>query len=62
MIVRLILSWTPATTNEAGDILLQTSGQIMQGIRTRGQTLIITDVDAHSMRYLGPHRMCYSNH
>jgi hypothetical protein len=52
--------WTPATTNEAGDILLQTSGQIMQGIRTRGQTLIITDVDAHAMRYLGPPYV-YSN-
>jgi len=46
--------WTPAATNEAGDIDLQTSGQIMQGIRTRGQTLIITDTDAHTARYLGP--------
>jgi hypothetical protein len=32
----------------------------MQGIRTRGQTLIITDVDAHTMRYLGPPYV-YSN-
>lgn len=47
-------TWTPAATNEAGDIELQTSGQIMQGIRTRGQTLILTDVDAHRARYLGP--------
>ena len=46
--------WVPAATNEAGDIELQTTGQIMQGVRTRGQTLIITDVDAHAMRYLGP--------
>lgn len=46
--------WTPAATNEAGDIELQTAGQIMQGIRTRGQTLIITDTDAHTARYLGP--------
>ena len=46
--------WTPAATNEAGDIELQTNGQIMQGIRTRGQTLIITDTDAHTARYLGP--------
>ena len=45
--------WTPAATNEAGDIELQTSGQIMQGIRTRGQTLIITDIDAHSATYIG---------
>lgn len=46
--------WTPAVTNEAGDILLQTTGQIMQGIKTRGQTLIITDSDAFSAKYLGP--------
>ena len=37
---------------EAGDMSL-TTGQIMQAIRTRGQTLVITDVDAHAMRYLG---------
>lgn len=47
-------TWTPASTNQAGDIELQTSGQIMQGIRTRGQTLIITDTDAHTARYTGP--------
>ena len=46
--------WTPATTNEAGDIELQTSGQIMLGIKTRGQTLILTDQDAHSATYQGP--------
>lgn len=45
--------WAPAATNEAGDIELQTSGQIMQGIRTRGQSLIITDIDAHSVTYIG---------
>jgi hypothetical protein len=46
--------WTPAATNEAGDIILQTSGQIMAGVRTRGQTLILTDIDAHSASYQGP--------
>ena len=46
--------WTPAATNEAGDIELQTSGQIMLATRTKGQTLIITDVDAHTARYQGP--------
>jgi hypothetical protein len=45
--------WTPAATNEAGDIELATSGQIMQGIRTRGQALILTDLDAHSVTYIG---------
>ncbi len=47
-------TWTPAATNEAGDIELQTSGQIETAIRTRGQTLIITDIDAHTARYIGP--------
>lgn len=46
--------WTAAATNEAGDIELQTSGQIMQAIRARGQTLILTDMDAHTATYQGP--------
>ena len=46
--------WTPAATNEAGDILLQTTGQIMQGLKTRGQTLIITDTSCFSAQYIGP--------
>ena len=47
-------TWTPDVTNEAGDLELQTSGQIMLGIRTRGQTLILTDQDAHAATYQGP--------
>ena len=46
--------WTPAATNEAGDIELATSGQIMCGVRTRGVTLIITDTDAHMAQYIAP--------
>lgn len=46
--------WTPAATNEAGDIELQTPGQIMLGIRARGQTLILTSQDAHTATYQGP--------
>lgn len=47
-------TWAPAVTNEAGDIELATSGQIMCGVRTRGVTLIITDTDAHMAQYIGP--------
>lgn len=47
-------TWTPAATNEAGDIELQTAGQIMRGLRTRGQTFILTDQDAHTATYVGP--------
>lgn len=46
--------WTAASTNQAGSQTLQTSGQIMQGVKTRGQTLIITDTSAFSARYVGP--------
>lgn len=47
-------AWTPAATNEAGELELQTSGQIMCGIRARGQALILTDQDAHTATYQGP--------
>ena len=46
--------WTPAATNEAGDIELQTNGKILAGLRTRGQALILTDQDAHTATYSGP--------
>jgi hypothetical protein len=46
--------WTAADTNEAGDIELQTAGQIMCGLKARGQSLILTDQDAHSATYQGP--------
>jgi hypothetical protein len=49
-----LTSWTPAATNEAGDIELQSSGTIRSAIRIRGRTLIITDVDAHLATYQGP--------
>ena len=49
-----ITSWTPAATNEAGDIELQTSGTIRSAVRIRGRTLILTDVDAHIATYQGP--------
>ena len=45
--------WTAATTNQAGSIPLQTAGAIQCGIRTRGQSLILTDADAHTMTYVG---------
>lgn len=47
-------TWTAAATNQAGDINIQTNGKILAGLRTRGQSLILTDQDAHSMTYQGP--------
>src|SRR6056297_7997 len=46
--------WAPDATNEAGDIELQTRGHIMSAVKTRGQALILTDIDAHSANYVGP--------
>jgi len=43
--------WTPTATNEAGDLELQTNGQIMAGTRVRGQALIVTTIDAHTATY-----------
>ena len=45
--------WTAAATNQAGDFELQTTGQIMCGLRMRGRTLILTDNDAHIATYSG---------
>lgn len=47
-------TWTAAATNEAGGQTLQTSGNIMQGLATRGQTVILTNTDAWTATYQGP--------
>lgn len=45
--------WTPSSTNLAGSIELQTGGQIIVGKRVRGQILILTDIDAHVVTFVG---------
>lgn len=45
--------WTPGVNNQAGDISLATSGQIMGGARTRSETLIWTDTGLFALRYIG---------
>jgi len=47
-------TWTPADTNEAGDIELQTDGYIQCGLRARDQAVILTTTDAHTATYIGP--------
>ena len=47
-------TWTPASTNEAGDFELSTDGKIMSAVRIRGRTLIVTTRDAHIATYQGP--------
>jgi hypothetical protein len=46
--------WTAASTNQAGDTLLQSAGEIMAGVRSRGQTVILTTTDAWAATYVGP--------
>jgi hypothetical protein len=47
-------TWAPAATNHAGDIELQTTGEIMCGVRVKGSALILTTLDAHTATYAGP--------
>jgi len=47
-------TWTPAATNEAGDLELNTNGQLMAGTTVQGQTLLLTSRDAHVANYVGP--------
>jgi hypothetical protein len=46
--------WTPTPLNEAGDLELQTVGELMCGVRVRGRTLLLTNQDAHAATYSGP--------
>lgn len=47
-------TWTPSATNQAGDFEFQTSGSLKVGLRVRGGTLYLTDVDAWFATYQGP--------
>ena len=49
-----INTWDPLATNEAGDLELQTSGEILCAVRVQGETLILTTTDAHTAQYQGP--------
>jgi hypothetical protein len=46
--------WTPSGTNQAGDFEFQTNGTLKRGLRVRGGTLYLTDVDAWFGVYQGP--------
>lgn len=47
-------TWTAAATNQAGDLTLQTSGELLCGIRVPNQTLIFTTADVWAASYIGP--------
>jgi hypothetical protein len=47
-------TFTESATNTAGGQRLTDGSQIITGIRSRGQILIMTDTALHGMQYLGP--------
>lgn len=47
-------TWTPATTNQAGDYRLSHGSSIVTAIQTRQEILVFTDSAVYSMQYLGP--------
>jgi len=46
-------SWTPSTSNQAGDYEIATTGRLMAGKRVRGVNLLFTDTDVHQSQYIG---------
>lgn len=46
-------SWTPTTTNAAGDYPIQSGGELQGAVKIRGGILIGTTEDVHLARYLG---------
>ncbi len=51
--------WAASATNQAGDLDLQSSGIFLKGLRVRGQSLLLSTVDAWTMNYIGP-QLVYS--
>lgn len=49
-----LFNWNITATTQAGDFELATPGEIMQAVKVRGQTLILTSTDAHVASYIGP--------
>lgn len=45
--------WTPATTNSAGSIALNTGGRCRAGARVGLQNIVWTDTDVHLVNYIG---------
>jgi hypothetical protein len=46
-------TWTAASTNTAGDFILEGRGELMCGRRARNETLLWTDEALWAMRYIG---------
>lgn len=45
--------WTPSSANSAGDLILPGKGAVVAGRRAQAETLVWTDTDLFSIRYIG---------
>lgn len=46
-------NWTPASTNQAGEIRLSHGSEISAGLQTRQEILVWTDIAVYSLQYVG---------
>lgn len=46
-------TWNATATNLAGELYVQTRGQLVRGIRVNDESLILGDSDVHRMQYIG---------
>ena len=45
--------WTPSSTNQSGDHILDTEGDLLGAVKVRDRLLIFTTIDAHLATYVG---------
>jgi hypothetical protein len=45
--------WRALDTNSAGELRLSTGSEIVTAVQTKQQILVLTDISAHTMQYLG---------
>ena len=48
-----LISWTPSTTNTAGDLRFDGGSEFIKAVETTTEILVFTDVTLHSMRFVG---------
>ena len=47
-------TWTPTSTNTAGDIRVGSGSEIIAAVETRREIIVITDTSVHSLQFIGP--------
>lgn len=47
-------TWTPTSTNTAGDIRVGSGSEIIAAVETRREIIVITDISVHSLQFIGP--------